>query len=136
MKSVLCCLIVLISTSFFQVKGQRMVSGEDSIIYNKLLRMDFKKYVDKPVAVFFRNLGCKYRKAIPLMQKPGFIHRALFSFSDSLYLEIRVKKLGQKKKLNFDYKFNPEVFLSKDIEWICLKYAGACIKGCEQLDCD
>lgn len=126
----------MVCTSFLQAKGQHKIGGMDSIVYAKLMKMDFKRYVNRPGNLFFKDLKHKYRKATPAMQKPGFIHRVRFSFSDSLSLEIRVRNLGQKERLNFNYKFRPEIFLSKKVEWICLKYAGECIKGCEELDCD
>ena len=109
---------------------------KDSVIYSRIFKMKLNKFVNKPAINFFNKLGYTYTKAIPICQKPGFIDRVLFSFSDSLSVEIRVKNLGQKEKLNFNYKFEPKVFLSKNTEWICLKYAGECKKGCDELDCE
>ncbi len=112
------------------------MTNTDSIIYSRILKMSLKNYTNKPASLFFEKLGYTFEKAIPICKKPGFIHRVLFSFSDSLSVEIRVKDLGQKEKLNFSCKFDPKVFLSKNTEWICLKYAGECKKGCEKMDCE
>jgi hypothetical protein len=136
MKRGICFLIILINVSFLHVQGQQKMSNRDSIIYTKLMKMDFKKYINKSGAIFFKDLGYTYNKASPITKKPGFIHRVLFDFSDSLYLEIAVKDLKQKERLNFNYKFKPNVFLSKKLNFVCLKYAGECIKGCEELDCN
>ena len=135
MKNKLLSLISLVSLCFMQANGQHRTDNKDSAIFIKLMNMDFHKYIGKSGNIFLHDLGFEFKKAIPITKKPGFIHRVLFSFSDSLSLEIRVKNLGQKERLNFNYKFKTEIFLSKKIEWICLKYAGDCIKGCEYLVC-
>jgi hypothetical protein len=138
LKSLASKIVLSLIILFFCMKviGQPKFQGNDSLIYAKLMKMDFNDYVDSTASIFFKDLGYTFTSVIPTSRKPGFIHRVLFVFSDSVSLEIRVKNLGQKGKLGIEYIFNTDVFLSKKIEWICFKYAGECIKGCEELYCD
>jgi hypothetical protein len=132
---ILLCSIVLFSLFINKVNSQRIYSGNDSLIYAKLIKMDFNTYVDSTAGIFFKDLGYTFTKAIPYQKKPGFISSVLFRFSDSVSLHIMVKNLGQKEKLGFNYVFSTDVFLSKKIEWICFRYAEECIKGCEEMYC-
>lgn len=121
-----------------QVKAQEKlnIDSKDSVIYHKLMQMDFSKYKDKTVDNFFDDLAHRYRKYIPVTKKPGYIDHVIFRYSDSLSVDIAVKNLGQNEPLNFNYKFKIEVFKAKKIDWICLRFAGQCIKGCEQETCN
>lgn len=108
----------------------------DTAIYNKLMALDFSVYKNKPVKSFFKDLGYDYRKYIPASKKTGYIHRIIFRYTDSISVDIAVKDLGQKEPLDFNYKFNIDEFKEKKINWICFRYGGRCIKGCEYEYCD
>ena len=104
-------------------------------VFMRLMQMDFAKYADRPVKIFFKDLGFSYDKYIPSEKRPGYINRVIFKYGDSISVDIAVKDLGQKEPLGFHYLFDVKVFDSKKVNWICLRYAGTCVKGCEQEDC-
>src|SRR6476620_3531202 len=86
------------------------VGGKDSLVYKKLLKMDFRTYKNRTVDKFLHELGYTYQKYIPTTKKPGYIDHVIFRYSDSLTVDIAVKDLGQKEPLNFYYKFKIDVF--------------------------
>ena len=129
-------LFICLGCAQAQAQGSIKAGSKDSVIYKKLMKMDFGKYKDKVVDKFFHDLGYVYQKYIPTGRKPGYIDRVIFRYSDSLSVDIAVKDLGQKEPLNFNYKFKIEVFKARKVNWICLKYGGRCIKGCEEESCD
>ena len=106
-----------------------------SKVFERLMHMDFLKYVDRPVTIFFKDLGYSYDSYTLGQKRAGYINRVMFWYGDSVEVDIAVKDLGQNEPLNFNYHFNIKVFNSKKVNWICLKYAGTCVKGCEQEDC-
>lgn len=108
----------------------------DTAIYNKINSIEFKDYIDKPAESFFKAVGYNYLKYIPAGRKPGYIGYIIFRYSDSLSVDIAVKQLGQKEPLGSNYKLNINEFKGKKIDWICLRYGGRCIKGCEMKNCD
>lgn len=138
MKQMINLTVLFICLSYAQAwtQGSAKASTKDSVIYKKLMTMDFGKYKDRTVDKFFHDLGYAYRKYIPVGRKPGYIDRVIFRYSDSLSVDIAVKNLGQKEPLGSNYKFKIEVFKTKKVNWICLRYGGRCIKGCEEESCD
>jgi hypothetical protein len=104
---------------------------KDSAISKKLASMNFDSYQGKEVAVFLDDLGYKYDRYVPHMNKPGYIWKIIFRYTDSLSVDIRVSDLNQTEKLNFGYTFDIEEFKKKKISMICFRYAGQCIKGCK-----
>ena len=130
-------LSIFLSVVFSSVKAQVEidVSRIDSAVYNKLMKMNFETYKNKSADRFFKDLGYTYKKCIPTSKKPGFISHVIFIYGDSVTVDIAVKNLGQKEPLNFNYKFDVNVFKTKKIDWLCFKYAGECIKGCEEEYC-
>ena len=132
-KSMMVMTIIVSLVAQLSCSGQTMVypNARDSALYNKILRMNFPRYFDKPVNTFFSDLNSVYVKYTLGMSTPGYINRVIFIFSDSLSIDVSVKDLNQKEPLNFNYKFDLEVFKTKKINWLCLRYGGLCIKGCE-----
>ena len=108
---------------------------KDSAISKKLAAMDFENYEGKEVNVFLEDLGYGFIKHIPYFKKPGYIWTIIFSYSDSLTIDIKVSDLNQTKPLNFGYTFDIEEFKKKKISMICFRYAGQCIKGCKDEFC-
>lgn len=108
---------------------------KDSAISKKLAAMDFENYKGKEVNVFLEDLGYGFNKHIPYFKKPGYIWTIIFSYSDSLTIDIKVSDLNQTKPLNFGYTFHIEEFKKKKISMICFRYAGQCIKGCKDEFC-
>jgi hypothetical protein len=131
-------LLVLIAVMMFvfvtSCIGQRLPHDKD--IYHKLMSMDFKEYEDKPVELFLKNIGYRYERYIPSSRKPGYISHVIFRYNDSISVDIAVRDLGQKEPLNFNYKFDIKEFSSKKTDWICFRYGGRCIKGCDERDCE
>jgi hypothetical protein len=133
-------IVALVSLNLICVVGlaqQDSTAGpqKPNAVFEKLKRMDFSKYVDKPVGCFFRDLDYPYKRYTTVDKKPGFIYFVMFSYGDSIRVDLAVKDLGQKEPLNYNYKFDINVFVTKKINWICLKYAGTCVKGCEHEEC-
>jgi hypothetical protein len=110
-------------------------STSDKRIVRKIKKMNFEKYRDKEVNVFFHDLKYSYKKYIPISRKAGYIHRIMFVYSDSITIEIRVSNLKQDEPLNFGYTLDINEYKTKKIEMICFKYAGRCIKGCRDQIC-
>jgi hypothetical protein len=106
-------------------------TAKDSAISKKLASMNFESYYGKEVSTFLEDLGYSYNKFIPYFKKPGYIWTIIFSYSDSLSVDIRVSDLNQTEKLNFGYTFDIEEFKKKKVSMICFRYAGRCIKGCK-----
>ena len=104
---------------------------KDSTISKKLADINFESYQGKEVSTFLEDLGYSYNKYIPYMKKTGYIWTIIFSYSDSLTVDIRVSDLNQTNPLNLGYTFDIEEFKKKKISMICFRYAGECIKGCE-----
>ena len=104
-------------------------------VFARLMQMDFSKYADRPVSDFFSDLGYPYKRYTPVDKKPGYIFFVMFNYGDSIAVDIAVKDLGQKEPLDFNYHFDVKVFDTKKVNWICLRYAGTCVKGCEHEDC-
>ncbi len=131
-------LLAFVSIIFAQAKAQQRVEKckKDSVVYRKLMKMDFNKYKNMTVQTFFDDLGYTYQKYLFEYVKPGFIGSVIMVYSDSLTVNIAVKNLGQKEPRNFNYKFDMDVFKSKKINWLYLKYAGECIKGCKEENCE
>jgi hypothetical protein len=127
--------IFFLSAFIVNMQAQKYTVKSDSIKYISLVKMDFDKLQNKPVGYFFKKFPFKYKGYTFSYVKPGFIKYLIFMYSDSLSINIAVKDLGQKEPLNFNYKFDINVFKSKKIEWVCMKYAGECIKGCKKEDC-
>jgi len=122
--------------SFAQGDNNYPSNKRNNDIYNKLMKMAFEKYNNKTVDAFLKGVSYPYHKYIPTSKKPGYIDHVIFRYSDSVSVDIAVKNLGQKEPLNFNYKFKIEVFKTKKIKWICLRYGGRCIKGCEEENCN
>lgn len=113
----------------------RNCSPKDSTIVQRLSDMNFDSYHGKDVGKFLEDLAYNYDKYTPYFKKPGYIWTIIFSYSDSLTIDIKVSDLNQNKPLNFGYTFNIEEFKKKKISMICFRYAGRCIKGCKDEFC-
>jgi hypothetical protein len=113
-----------------------VLNANDSILYNRLLKMDFNLYYNKPISVFLKSINGDYSKYFAHTKKPGLLDYISFKYSDSLTIEIRVKKYKYLKRLDYDYKWSIEEFKKEKLYEACLKYAGKCIKGCNLSNCD
>jgi len=113
-----------------------VIDNKDSALYNKLLKMDFSKYKGKAVSNFLNAVGINYVKYLGHTKRPGNLNYMSFIYSDSLSIEITVKEYKYLKPLNYDYKWSIEEFRKEKSYMICFKYAGECIKGCNEEDCN
>jgi len=135
-------LIVILACATINCSSQKTRSGHaqydngDSVIYNELIALDFETYKGVNVDSFFNNLGRRYSTYITTTLTPGYIDYVIFKFGDNVSIDIAVANLGQTKPLNFGYEFDIKVYKSKKIKWICFRYKGKCIKGCEEIRCE
>ena len=104
---------------------------EDSAINKRLEGLNFTSYEGKEVSKFLDDVGYKYDHFTPYMKKAGYIWTIIFSYTDSLSVDIRVSDLNQTKPLNSGYTFDIEQFKKKKISMLCYRYGGRCIKGCK-----
>jgi hypothetical protein len=134
-------LVMALSLCLLIVKcaGQSMnshtanVSAKDSSVYNKLLQMDFDKYIStESVGQFLNDVGSEYKDSTLGFAPTSYLRYITFSYSDKLWVELQVNDFKYMSSWNPKHKWDIGKFMKEKIGAIRFKYNGECVKCIEE----
>lgn len=104
----------------------------DSIVYNKIYKMDFSKYTDKKsIDKFLTDIGYSYARYSYSTSRPHYLQFIFFVFSDSLWLEIEPFNFQHTSMYDLKEKWDIEKLRKEKAGDIRLFYRKQCVKGCK-----
>jgi hypothetical protein len=135
MKNIRIALVLTLYLFVLQGRGQTKSQQTDSVdkmdlsVYNRLMAMDFNKYVGSySIERFLSDVGIKYKEATKGIAPPAYLRYMIYSYSDKLWVELQPNEFKHMQNWSPDRKWDTAKFKLETIGAIQFKYNGKCIK--------